>query len=105
MHLHVLIHQKLIQGTDYTINSNSTGGLTLFQTSSAIEENETFRLIDGVLGTFYRPDDVDGDQPWNATTPASNGYLTFSNQSVAHAGFDLGSSHSCQSYQITPLTT
>ena len=70
--------------------SDSSGGLTLFSLPSAVEENETFRLVSGSLGTFYRPDDVPGSEGWNATTPASNGYLTFNNQAVAHAGFDLG---------------
>jgi len=72
-----------------TINDDRTGGLTLFSVSSSVDENETFRIVNGVLGTFYRPDDVSGDLPWNATTPASNGYLTFSEQSVAHAGLDF----------------
>lgn len=72
--------------TDNTIQS---GGLTLFSVESTVDENETFRLVSGSLGTFYRPDDVSGSEPWNATTPAANGYLTFSSQAVAHAGFDI----------------
>ncbi|KAF7979729.1 hypothetical protein HWV62_41092 [Athelia sp. TMB] len=72
-----------------TLNSDSSGGLTLFSLPSAVDENETFRLVSGSLGTFYRPDDVPGSDGWNASTPAANGYLTFNNQAVAHAGFDL----------------
>ncbi|KZP03953.1 hypothetical protein FIBSPDRAFT_1054981 [Athelia psychrophila] len=72
-----------------TINSDGSGGLTLFSVPSSVDENETFRLVSGSLGTFYRPDDVSGSDPWNATTPVANGYLTFNNQAVAHAGFDL----------------
>ena len=77
---------------DNTLNYNRTAGLALSSVPYDVEENETFRLLNGALGTTYRPDDVPGDQPWNATTPASNGYLTFSEQAVAHAGFDLGTS-------------